>query len=120
MAQCEAGAGVGGVAGELNEYINNLLNYKNAFWIVRSTWTSTWVVAGAGTGAGTGADFGHNALNYGLIVHATLLLQLRCTTGGVVGSYTGTQMAMELKVGAIIAPSLRRISLGNLIYGIFF
>lgn len=61
-AQCEGG---GGVAGELNEYINNLLNYKNVFWVARSTWTST----GAGTGAG--ADFGHNALNYGLIVHAT-------------------------------------------------
>lgn len=30
-----------------------------------------------------------------------------------------SQMAMELKVVALIALSLRRISLGNLIYGIF-
>lgn len=118
-----AGNTGGGGAGELNEYINNLLNYKNVFWIVRSTWTSTRLVAGAGAGAGTGADFGHNALNYGLIVHAiccySYVARRRGRQRGL-GTGTGTQMAMELKVGAIIAPSLRRISLGNLIYGIFF
>lgn len=71
-------------------------------------------------GRETGPDFGHNALNYGLIVHAILLPQLRCRGAGRGHCEWHSQMAMELKVVAIIALSLRRISLGNLIYGIFF
>lgn len=54
----EAGQGRGG-SGELSEYINNLLNNKNVF-----------LELFARLGRQTGPDFGHNALNYGLIVHA--------------------------------------------------
>lgn len=53
-----------------------------------------------------------------MLLAATVTLHAGGAKSG--GTGTGTQMAMELKVGAIIAPSLRRISLGNLIYGIFF
>lgn len=55
-----------------------------------------------------------------MLFAATVTLHAGGEGRGARGTGTGTQMAMELKVGAIIAPSLRRISLGNLIYGIFF
>lgn len=55
-----------------------------------------------------------------MLFAATVTLHAGGEGRGARGTETGTQMAMELKVGAIIAPSLRRISLGNLIYGIFF
>lgn len=55
-----------------------------------------------------------------MLLAATVTLHAGGAKSGGIGTGTGTQMAMVLKVGAIIAPSLRRISLGNLIYGIFF